>query len=159
MLTATRTVTINAAFLQEIKQDNIELRQLVASLAGLLIQPRPQRMQNWRQVAEDLGRLRDQLAMHFALEEAFGYFEDAVDVAPRLSTRAETLRAEHDRFFLHVCDLVELAERLLYHEQPPRQMAAVMQGFQQFHADFSRHEAQERELIMEAFDEDIGVGD
>ena len=31
--------------------------------------------------------------MHFALEEAYGYFEDAVSVAPKLCEEAEELAA------------------------------------------------------------------
>ena len=40
--------------------------------------------------------------MHFALEDAYGYFEDAVAEAPRLSDMAEQLHSEHDGLFLEI---------------------------------------------------------
>ena len=115
MLVATRTVTVNAAFLQEIKQDNVELRELLEETSTRLLKNRP-RLHDARQMVELLGQLRDQLAIHFSLEEAFGYFEDATEVAPRLSERAEELRAEHELFFRDICAICEQAEKLLYHE-------------------------------------------
>ncbi|MEZ6131277.1 MAG: hypothetical protein R3C59_21590 [Planctomycetaceae bacterium] len=69
MLTATHTVTVNAAFLQEIKDDDEQLRTLLEqtrqackSLSYLDISA--------SRLASLLAELRDQLAMHFALEEA-----------------------------------------------------------------------------------------
>ena len=158
MLVASRTVTVNAAFLQEIKQDNVELRELFHLATARLYQPRL-RLSDSRSLVDLLGRLRDQLAIHFALEEAFGYFEDAIDVAPRLSHRADELRAEHDMFFRDVCGICDQAEQLLYHETSSRVMRQISTRFAAFHDAFQQHEARERELIMEAFDDDIGVGD
>ena len=88
MVTAQRTLTINAAFLQEIKEDNRELRQLLDDCAALLSRPHQAGVE-LRRVSQLFGKLRDQLAMHFSLEEAYGYFDDAIDVAPRLSRQAE----------------------------------------------------------------------
>ncbi len=116
MVTAQRTLTINAAFLLEIKEDNRELRQLLDDCAALLARPHGAGVE-LRRAAQLLGNLRDQLAMHFSLEEAYGYFDDAIDVAPRLSRQAEALRSQHPRLFVALCDLVEEAEQLLYHER------------------------------------------
>ncbi len=158
MLVATTTVSINAAFLQEIKQDNVELRDLLQRLSGQLLQRRP-RIHESRSLVECLQRLRDQLALHFALEEAFGYFENAVDIAPRLSERADELRGEHDLFFRDICGICEQAEQLMYHEVSPRTLRQIATRFGDFHDALQQHEARETELIMEAFDDDIGVGD
>lgn len=159
MTIATRTLSVNAAFLQEIKQDNVELRNLLESLTTQCRDASSQ-MSDPRNLCDGLSRLRDQLAMHFALEEAFGYFEDAVDVAPRLSCRADELRAEHDGFFREMCSLVEHAERLLYREESPRRATqTITLRFSAFYEALQAHEACERDLIMEAFDRDIGVGD
>ena len=158
MLIATSTVTVNAAFLQEIKQDAVELRELLHEVSQRLLRRRA-RVADARDMVDLLTRLRDQLAIHFALEEAFGYFENAVDIAPRLSERAEELRAEHDLFFRDICSICEQAERLLYHEASPRTLRQVATGYADFADAFEQHEAREVELIMEAFDDDIGVGD
>ncbi len=158
MLVATRTVGINAAFLQEIKQDNVELRELLQDVSQRLLQRRP-RLSDSRPLVELLTRLRDQMAMHFALEEAFGYFENAVDIAPRLSERADGLRAEHDLFFIDICGICEQAEQLLYHETSARTLRQIATRYADFYDALQQHEARETELIMEAFDDDIGVGD
>lgn len=158
MVTAQRTLTINAAFLQEIKEDNRELRHLLAECAAVLGWPRAAGIE-LRRIAQLLGKLRDQLAMHFSLEEAYGYFDDAIDVAPRLSRQAECLRSQHPRLFVALCDLVEAAEQLLYHERPPLELVDLASGFARFHQQLQDHEAQEDALIVQVFNEEIGGGD
>jgi hypothetical protein len=158
MLIAARTIRVNPAFLREIKEDNVELRDLIGQLAGELLTRRP-RTHDPRQLFEMFSRLRDQLAIHFALEEAFGYFEDALDVAPRLSQKTEELRAEHDLFFRDICRLCDYVEQVVYDEQPMHSVRQVATRFAAFHDAFEQHEARERELIMEAFEDDLGVGD
>ncbi len=158
MSIATRTVTVNAAFLQEIKDDNRELRRLLAKANDLF---------SWcgggrapaRELVETLGGLRDQLAIHFSLEEAYGYFEEAVDVAPRLSEKAERLRGEHETLFLDACDLVDRAEQLLYVNAAAAATKKVALRFVAFRREFQEHESNEEELILQALDDDIGVGD
>jgi len=158
MVTAQRTLTINAAFLLEIKEDNRELRQLLDDCASLLSRPHRAGVE-LRRVAQLLGKLRDQLAMHFSLEEAYGYFDDAIDVAPRLSRQAGALRSQHPRLFVALCDLVEEAEQLLYHERPPLELDDLASGFARFHRELQDHEAQEDALIVKVFNEEIGGGD
>jgi hypothetical protein len=158
MQTLTGSTAINAAFLQEIKDDNHELRQLLADATALLLPGRLIHIEP-RALADVLTKLRDRLAMHFSLEEAFGYFDDAVSIAPRLSKRADTLRCEHRQLFVEFCALVEAAERLLYHEAPRRGARLISDAFAAFHARLRRHEQAEGELIMQAFVDDIGVGD
>jgi hypothetical protein len=150
----TSTVSINPAFLQEIKEDHQELWQLVAEaeLACLAPHPPPRRL------AELLNRLRDRLGMHFALEEAFGYFDDPVSVAPRLCQRADQLRAQHSELFLQTCRIVEAVEQLQYHEHS-LPLARLTADFREFHKALMEHEAQENMLILQAFDDDLGVGD
>ena len=97
--------------------------------------------------------------MHFALEDAYGYFDDAIAEAPRLSEQAEVLRRQHDDLFLQICELVEAAEQLLYGERAERGRATLAVSYRDFHTAFHVHESRENELILEAFDSDIGVGD
>ena len=89
---STTTVTVNAAFLQEIKEVNHELWQLLADLRHRC--QRPIAPGTCRVLVDKLCELRDQLALHFALEEAYGYFEDPVDVAPQLCRQADALLAQ-----------------------------------------------------------------
>ncbi|QDU96029.1 hemerythrin domain-containing protein [Lignipirellula cremea] len=152
------TVSVNAAFLQEIKEDNAELRrdfsdtaELFSRLGESVVEP--------QQISDSATRLRDQIAMHFALEEFFGYVDVATETAPRLYDRAENLRAEHEVLYLQICDLVERIERWVYREPQADGAAVLADGFIEFHTRFAQHENAENELILDAMDSDIGVGD
>ncbi len=154
---ATQTLGINAAFLNEIKQDHVELRQLLAKARRAVDEP--QRKTCSRELCHLFLSILDRLAIHFSLEEAYGYFEDALEIAPRLSAQAESLRSEHETLFLAFREIVECAERLVYHESPISILANIATQFNRFDAKLARHEQREMELILEAFDDDVGVGD
>jgi hypothetical protein len=158
MAVITRTVTVNAAFLQEIKDDAEELRSLFGRLEVCLLDESPPCMSR-RQLFTALSALRDQLAMHFALEEAYGYFEDAIDVAPRLSMKADRLRGEHDALYNDICEMVDQAERLLHRELPASRVGQVVRRFGDFLETFQEHESAENHLIQQAFNEDLGGWD
>jgi hypothetical protein len=158
MTTITGTLTVNAAFLQEIKEDAREFRQLLCQAVDLL-GPSQMPTADLRQVADVLGRLRDQLALHFTLEEAFGYFEDALDAAPQLSQRAEALRSEHQTLFVDLCAIVDLAERMVYGRTGAEDRTELGRMFHRFRVDIALHESREHDLILAALNDDIGCGD
>lgn len=151
-------VTINAAFLQEIKEDDQELRHLMQQVASLLAARRSVHIDLAR-LAGLLRRLRDQLAIHFGLEESFGYFDDAVEVAPRLSRRAEQLRGDHRDLTRELDVVLALAEKALSHPSPGMTLQTLAAAFTAFEGRLRRHEEGEAELIIQAFVDDIGVGD
>lgn len=155
---ATRTITVNAAFLQEIKQDNVQLRRLLAD-ANSLLEPTPADPTTIRRLASLLAELRDQLAMHFSLEEAFGYFEDPLSVAPHLSQQAESLRRQHKDFYKEICHLAAIAEQVASGSSKSRGFELVVCEFREFYGRLQDHEAKENDLIVQAYNVDIGVGD
>ncbi|MEX2176431.1 MAG: hemerythrin domain-containing protein [Pirellulaceae bacterium] len=155
--TLTGTVTVNAAFLQEIKEVNQELWTLLSDLRHRC--QRPLAPGHSRLLIDKLCQLRDQLALHFALEEAYGYFDDPLDVAPRLCGQAEHLRAEHKGLYLDFCQLVDRAERMFYDEQQAALALWVGPEFLDFDQRLRSHESRENELIFEAYADDIGGGD
>ena len=157
MAIVTKNVTINIAFLQEIKEDSQDFRRLLADTHELLATPHPHVAR--RRLVELLAELRDQLGLHFAVEEAYGYFDDAVSVEPEVSRRAETLRAEHHDLFLDLCGLEELGERWLYHEQPANLLRQIAAGFRTFHSRLVEHESHENDLILEALASEIDADD
>jgi hypothetical protein len=157
MNVATRTLGVNAAFLREIKEDNQRLHEMLDEISELVTAASTHETTP-RRLAETLSAARDQLALHFSLEEAYGYFEDAVDAAPQLSGRAEELRAQHGPLFLSLCQIVDEAEQWLYGESR-RTLAGIAREFGIFRQDFRQHESREADLILEAFDSDVGVGD
>lgn len=154
----TATVTLNPAFLQEIKEDNQHLRDLFCGVKRGFAAPRPD-AHGRHALLESLEEFRDQLATHFALEEAFGYFDDPIDAAPRLSEQAESLRSEHGELFMIICAMVEDAYDLLRSAFNAAAFQELSHRFQRFEDAFADHEARENALIMDAFNADIGVGD
>ena len=159
MAIRTTTVTINAAFLREIKEDNQRLKELLAELREALGERPTNDALTRHQLIEKLSDFRDLLATHFALEEAFGYFDEPLMAAPRLAERAEELRQEHARLFVRLCGLVDQAEDIFQREPHERAYRLIAEQFRQFDSDLQVHEQAENELIMEAFNADIGVGD
>ena len=108
---------------------------------------------------DQLEELRDQLALQFALEEAYGYFEDPIEVAPRLCELAQSLRAEHQQLYLRVCELLERAIGILDGQRVSELVLEVAAGFVAFDDQFRRHESREIDMIQQEYDDDIGVGD
>ncbi len=154
---ALRQLTLNVAFLADIKEDSVRPRELVQLIQVQLSEPR--RIE-FRKLADDLQRLRDELETHFALEEFYGYFESAVISHPGINARADRLRSQHEVIFLDLCELVELSEGVSYGEtEPHRALAAIRAGFHSFVQSFSRHEEEEQELMMRLCSDDLGVGD
>lgn len=156
-MTSIRTVTVNAAFLQEIKEVHLDLWQTlkeldqltaadfgedrcVASFAGLL------------------GRLRDQLALHFSLEEAYGYFDDPAESAPQLCQEADRLRSQHATLYLTISALTDTVEQVEY-DGKRTDLSDMLNEYRSFRGALRRHEDAETELIQQAYGDDIGVGD
>jgi hypothetical protein len=158
MAIVARTVSINPAFLQEIKDDHHELRQLLHHTGAMLNRPSwmPAELDELYELFE---KLRDQLAMHFALEEAYGYFEDAVTVAPHLCRRAERLRGQHDELYSELCGLADRVETLVYDKPPESALDDVAANFRRFCERLQQHELDERAMILAALDDDLGAGD
>jgi hypothetical protein len=157
-MTSTATVTLNAAFFQEIKDDNQRLQELQRELREIFSADRPLGVSRFTLI-DLVAELRDHLATHFALEEAFGYFDDPIDVAPHLSEQAEALRAEHSELFVQVCHLADRAVDLLGEHGTLGGYRQVAKLFREFDRRLKQHEAQETALIMLAFNNDIGAGD
>jgi hypothetical protein len=103
--------------------------------------------------------LRDKLALHFALEDAYGYFEDPLDVPAHLAQRALDLREEHAGLYVALSELAEEADDLLHERKLSGFTTTVPRQFEEFCERFATHEAREVELIQNAFVEDIGAGD
>jgi hypothetical protein len=153
---STKQVTVNAAFLKEIKEDNQHLKQLWDRLLPLVELPQTAR-NHWPELIESFAELRDQLALHFSLEEAYGYFDEAIDIAPQLSTLAHCLRDEHSQLFATARDLVDEAMDAKF--DIDGDIIRIVDLFQKFRRQFERHEEAELKLILHAMDDDIGGGD
>ena len=154
----TRTLTVNAAFLAEIKEDNFRLRELLSEGADDAAHGNLGRI-TVRERVELYFAIRDQLGLHFALEDAYGYFHDAIEEQPWLAKNAKKLQSQHDILFRQLCVVVDAAECILYREYNAICVKELLEAFMEFYARLAEHEHAENELILAAFDDDIGVGD
>ncbi|MGD9647423.1 MAG: hemerythrin domain-containing protein [Pirellulales bacterium] len=156
----TSRVTLNPAFLQEIKEDHRTFYRLLAAARHHL----GRRGGYWRDhtpraMVDLLERVRDRLAMHFALEEAYGYFEDPVWTEPQISIPAQRLREQHRELYAELLWLTERAIQVRYHETPRSRVPQICADFERFCRHFEEHERRESELMVQALYEDVGVGD
>ena len=111
----------------------------------------------WPDLIVLMSDLRDQLALHFSLEEAYGYFDEAVVSLPQLSVTAEVLRSEHPFLFAAIRDLADEVSEVC--SDRAEQVNRFIQHFDAFRSMFEKHEENELELILESLDTDLAAGD
>ena len=149
MISNSRQVTVNAAFLKEIKEDNLRLYNLMENLRTFWLVPDPLALKpEWFSVL--INELRDQLAMHFALEATFGYFDHADQVDALTAAESQRLRDQHEDLYLEIASIAEQVEEALYPEWNQTTYAAQIERFDQFYQKFQQHESAEFDLIMSA---------
>ena len=152
-------VTINVAFLQEIKTD-FGFRDLLNEVYSKLKPHDPEERVAPNVAANLLCDLRDEMETYFALEEFYGYFGQSAISNPCVNKKAIDLRSEHETLFINLSDLIERTQQIVYHEAGPEAtMQDVADGFEQLCMDLADHEQAEMDLMMRLCNEDIGVGD
>ncbi len=146
------TTKVTVDVFQEINSEHLKLERQYAAfdafLGGELVRVPVLRMR--------FSELAVILKCHFDHEEQGGYFEEIVEMAPRLSRLAQTLETEHD----------ELLARLEYLDDQLSTTADVDEGFarlrkelEEFVAACRTHEHRETALMQEAWFTEIGTGD
>ena len=103
---ATTGLTINVAFLQEIKED-VQLQDLIQHTRQHFLTAESSTRNRPIETARVLNRLRDELETYFALEEFYGYFQNAEVVNPSVSHQADQLKGEHETLFLDLSELID----------------------------------------------------
>lgn len=149
-------MTINVAFLEEIKAD-FDFRSTLNKVYEQVNQ-RPDAAPP--EIARWLIELRDQLETYFALEEFYGYFEQDEVTNIGVSRKVAKKTEEHETLFLQLSAVIDVAEQIVYHEcSSDLTVDEVRRQFHRFCEALADHEQDEMELIMQMFNEDIGVGD
>jgi hypothetical protein len=149
-------MTINVAFLEEIKTD-FDFRSTLNKVYQQVNQ-RPNA--SAPDIARWLSQLRDQLETYFALEEFYGYLEQDEVTNIGVSKMVAKKTKEHESLFLQLSAVVDVAEQIVYHEcSSDLTIIEVRSQFHRFCEALADHEQDEMELIMQMFNEDIGVGD
>jgi len=152
----------NRALLSRFHAEHEALRQMVDSLVTRIHELAAsgggggERALARTEVRGLVGELEERLPRHFADLERAGFLSHAVDQAPRLSRRADTLRAESQ----------ELARWLEALGERTRNAGSTRKRWQQldvachrFAEVFHEHEYSENALICEAWEDDIGAVD
>lgn len=153
-----RTVTVNAAFLQEIKEVNTELWERIASLRQFCAAPISMRAA-CQQLVEDLEGLRDLLGLQFSLEESYGYFDSPADVQLSFCARAKSLREEHSHLYESLLSICDEADALLRCGKLAELTLLIPVAFDRFFNELESHERRECSLIVDMAYTDLGVGD
>jgi hemerythrin len=99
-----------------------------------------------------LGQLGDRLVKHFALEEADGYFAEALTHSPQLIARANDLLAQHPK-------MTHLVRELTAAEPGADWWQQTRERFQAFTRELLKHERSEDQLLQEAYARDIAATD
>ena len=153
--TSCARVTINSAFMQEIKEASGELWALLDRLAEF--GSHPWLVRDHPKFAVDLvAQLQDQLALYFSLEEHYGYFEGPASVEPQFSEQATSLREEHRTMYLDICAILDRAERLLDQHRLASLTQHIVVRLDAFCAQLKAHEKREQEMLLKVLDDGRG---
>lgn len=151
-------VSVNAAFLQEIKDVHTELWELLDETREMCRQR--VRSESWQfRFANSMEELRDLFALHFALEEGFGYFDNPVFVDMEIAKRAMQLKSDHQFLYCEISDICEWIDVMRHDGTLMKQLAEVNLRFDSFCDQLEKHEEREQSLIYDSFNSDMGTGD
>jgi hypothetical protein len=149
--TSSKTLVVNPAFLQEIKDSNPDLWDLIHRLRQVCqCDEEPSKLS--RQLTRLLDSLRDQLALQFSLEESYGYLAVPDHPSHVLSELASRTRSQHGMLYMQLSELAEQAEELQYRGVEASQLRLLIERTRDFDADLREHERAEGELIERSFD-------
>lgn len=153
MTVATHSLTtmINAAFLQEVKESNVELWDTVHELRQL-IEGASSSPACSRRLVTLLSHLRDHLAFAFSLEEAYGFIEGCRGIAPCIAQRAHMAKQQHRELYLLIHELCERAEEAQYRGAADRQYGELLSAAAEFDAQFRAHEQLESDLMTDGLE-------
>jgi hemerythrin len=146
------------AYVEGVRADHLELRALVRGIEKLL---EAAEAAGWGKAEvhelllaiENLGR---HLRQHFAEEEAGGYMEEALALAPRFGPQAQRLVNEHPVMLEQMDHLTELARRCYEQGQAGAELCGRLR---EFFATLRAHDAAENRILQEAFNTDLGLND
>ena len=144
------TTMINAAFLQEVKESNVELWDTLHALRSI-IDGTGSSTGDARRLVALLSQLRDLLAFEFSLEEAYGFIEGCRGIAPLVAQRATLAKQQHRELYLLVHELCEHAEEAQYRGVADREYTDLVAMAADFDAQLRAHELLESELITAGF--------
>lgn len=144
--TLSKTVAINTAFLEEIKDSNTALLSQLATLHEVC-NHKEEHSTLLHKLVGLLNELRDALAFQFALEESYGYVEVPSSMMTELSHSIEQVRSQHCALYLTASELAEQAEELQYRGCDSEPVDDLVRQVKLFELQLQDHERSERQML------------
>ena len=152
--TSSVTITmVNAAFLQEVKDSNLQFWQNVHDFKRLLNQ-NAELFEQSAKLVRLLSELRDSMALEFSLEETYGYIEGICGGKTVSSRKADEAKRQHRDLYLQLHEISESAEEAQYRGTIVQDFAALVTMCKEFLTALEAHEKHESELIRY----ELGIG-
>ena len=143
---SSRTLTVNPAFLQEIKDSNPDLWHLVHELRQTC-HSSDQPATLTRKLVRQLDDLRDAIALQFALEESYGFLEVPTSMGTVIDELSAKAHGQHCQLYLQLSELAEQAEELQYRGVAIDRFHDLVRATEAFDQQLREHEALESRLI------------
>jgi hypothetical protein len=150
LTTSKKTLGVNGAFLQEIKDSNPDLAHALHAVRATCHELESP-ADTAKQLVRMLDDLRDCLAFQFALEETYGYVEGAVETNAADAVDAGRAREQHCSLYLDISELCEQAEELQYRGFAAEHVRELIDETLKFHARLIAHERLEADLVDRAY--------
>jgi hypothetical protein len=147
------TTMVNAAFLQEVKDSNLQFWQNVHDFKRLLNHSAEVHDQSARLVRL-LSELRDSIALEFSLEETYGYIDGNCSGNSLSGRKAGQAKRQHRELYLQLHEISESAEEAQYRGTIVQDFPALVVVCKEFLAALEEHEKHESELIRF----ELGIG-
>ncbi|HJT35582.1 MAG TPA: hemerythrin domain-containing protein [Pirellulales bacterium] len=142
--------TFAAAF----QAEHHEMSELVQRLRQVLGGNRAWSPQAAREAVEAIASLQAHLKHHFMVEEAGGYLEEALIIAPRFSDLAAKLLAEHPVLLARTSETTALARRAA---AEPVLLEALKKQVTELLGNLVAHETAENRIIQQALNSGVEV--
>jgi hypothetical protein len=97
--------------------------------------------------------------MLFALEESDKTAPDMNVLAPQLTPGFEALRDEHLALFGELSAMIDYSEDAFCRHKLDAMLDRIERRFNEFSAHWQAHERHENNLLLRAYQDDLGVGD
>ncbi|MCA9246249.1 MAG: hemerythrin domain-containing protein [Planctomycetales bacterium] len=143
---------LNHQFFEMMRREHRELTDVIGTLREQLQEKVPAA----EALRLSITKLADLALGHFEHEEHGGYLCEVIEQAPRLSERAETLKAQHATMRDDLSQLVELVDQVAAGQMSVNKLRENLNAFLRSLLD---HESAENELVQEAYTDDIGSKD
>lgn len=147
------TTMVNAAFLQEVKDSNLQFWQNVHDFKRLLNSPAGP-IEHSTKLVKLLDELRDSMALEFSLEETYGYIDGSYSAHSVSAAKAGLAKQQHRELYLRLHEISESAEEAQYRGTIAEDFSSLVALCKEFLVALEAHEKHESELIRF----ELGIG-